>query len=265
MPPERLQKIIAEAGIASRRAGEQMIVDGRVSVNGVVVKELGSRADPAIDEVCVDGHPIAQPAEHTYVALHKPAGYVTTAADELGRPIVLDLLPPALPRLFPVGRLDLDTEGLLLLTDDGDLAQLLAHPSHGVEKEYIALVRGVPAERALRRLQAGVMLDGTPTAPAMVRTADRRPPAGRDTWLRIVLHEGRRRQIRRMCDAIGHPVLRLRRVRIGPLKLGDLAMGEWRRLSRAEVAALKAAATAERPRRRPSTPKRPAPPSRRAV
>ncbi len=245
MPTERLQKIIAAAGIASRRAAEEMITSGRVSVNGAVVSVLGARADPAIDEVRVDGRPIRRPVEHTYIALHKPPGYVSTTADERGRPTVIDLLPETLPRLYPVGRLDLESEGLLLLTDDGDLAQTLTHPRHGVEKEYLALVRGAPTGRALARLSAGVMIDGRPTAPASIRVIDRREGLhGRpdELWLRIAIREGRNRQVRRMCEAVGHPVVRLRRVRIGPLKLGDLAPGDWRRLTKREVAALRTAA-----------------------
>ncbi len=248
MSAERLQKILSAAGVASRRDAEEMMLAGRVSVNGAVVRELGARADPAVDDVRVDGTPIARPAEHTYVALHKPAGYVTTVADERGRPTVLHLLPETLPRLYPIGRLDLDTEGLLILTDDGDLTQRLTHPSFGVEKEYLALVRGVPNATALTRLRRGVALDDGPTAPAYVRSADRRdvsPEGAGPTWLRIIIHEGRKRQVRRMCEAIGHPVLRLRRVRVGPLKLGDLRPGEWRRLTKGEVAALRTAAAAQ--------------------
>ncbi|MSQ61086.1 MAG: rRNA pseudouridine synthase [Dehalococcoidia bacterium] len=241
MPVERLQKILSSAGIASRRDAEVMIVAGRISVNGEPVRELGSRADPERDDIRVDGKPVALPKKRTTIALNKPVGYVTTMSDERGRPTVLDLLPDSLPRLFPVGRLDLDSEGLLLMTNDGDLAQRLTHPGHGAQREYLVMVEGVPDEAALDRLRyGGVVLNDRRTADAFVRPVDKRQVVreGGGSWLRIGLREGRNRQIRRMCMAIGHPVLRLRRVRIGPVRLGDLPPGEWRPLTPGELRSL---------------------------
>ena len=241
MPAERLQKVLSSAGIASRRDGEAMIVAGRISVNGEIVRELGSRADPERDDIRVDGKPVTLPKKRTTIALNKPVGYITTMSDERGRLTVVDLLPDSLPRLFPVGRLDGDSEGLLLMTNDGDLAQRLTHPGHGAQREYLVLVEGVPDEQSLDRLRyGGVILNDRRTAQAFVRPVDRRYP-GREsdsTWLRIGVREGRNRQIRRMCLAIGHPVLRLRRVRIGPIRLGDLPLGEWRPLTPGELRSL---------------------------
>ena len=229
---ERLQKILSRAGVASRRAAEELISAGRVTVNGRVAS-LGDRADPAADAVAVDGVRLGVAPGLVYYLLNKPRGVVTTASDPQGRPTVVDLVP-AEPRVFPVGRLDADTEGLLLLTNDGDLTQRLTHPSHGVEKEYLAEVEGRPAPGALRRLRQGVELDDGLTAPARVSLAA--PGA-----LRIVIHEGRNRQVRRMCDAVGHPVVRLVRVRIGPLRDTRLRPGKWRPLDQKEVRALEAA------------------------
>jgi 23S rRNA pseudouridine2605 synthase len=248
MPPKRLQKVLAGAGIASRRACEQMIADGRVWVNGRLVTQPGSRADPSRDTITVDGIPIGPRQTPVFLIVHKPAGYVTTARDDRGRPSVLDLVYKTRERVFPVGRLDMDSEGLLLLTNDGELAQRLTHPRHEVEKEYLALVRGQPDEHALRQLRRGIDLDGRPTAPAdveIVRTPDGRPaPAGR-SWLRLVLHEGRKRQVRLMCEAAGYPVERLIRVRIGPLRLRGLVPGRVRELTDDEVSRLRAAAGLE--------------------
>lgn len=228
---ERLQKVLARAGVASRRAAEEMIRQGRVSVNGRVVTEVGTKVRPDLDVVAVDGKPIAGRQHLVYLAMNKPAGYVSTAADTHGRPTVLDLVPVG-ARVYPVGRLDLDTEGLLLLTNDGDFAYLVTHPKHALEKEYRALVRGRPGPEALEKLRRGVEIDGRKTAPATVEVVSSLPTA---TWLRIVLHEGRKRQVRRMCEAVGHPVLTLRRVRIGPIELGSLPPGAVRELTAAEV------------------------------
>jgi 23S rRNA pseudouridine2605 synthase len=242
VPRERLQKVLARAGIASRRAAEALIAAGRVTVNGVVVDRLGSTVDPSTDVVAVDGARIALQPLRTYLLLHKPPGYLSTARDERGRPIVLDLLPPDVTtRVYPVGRLDRDSEGLLLLTDDGELTHRLTHPRFGLEKEYLALVRGRPKSDALRRLRDGIVIDGRPTAPARVEIArdvalPRRP---RETWLRIVLREGRKRQVRLMCAAVGHPVSRLIRIREGPLTLGDLPPGAVRRLTPEETDAMR--------------------------
>jgi 23S rRNA pseudouridine2605 synthase len=229
---ERLQKVLARAGIGSRRACEELIGDGRVTVNGEVAV-LGARVDPASDEIEVDGTlvPVAEGLVH-YV-LNKPAGVVTTMSDPHGRPTVADLVPP-LPRVFPVGRLDAETEGLLIVTNDGPLAHRLTHPSFGIEKEYVAVVTGTPRPADVRALRRGVTLDDGPTAPARVNVMG-------PSTLRITIHEGRNRQVRRMCDAVGLPVLRLVRTRVGPISDRRLRPGAWRELSTREVHALAAA------------------------
>ena len=231
---ERLQKVLASAGIASRRDCEELIGAGRVSVNGKVVVVPGTRVDPEQDEIAVDGQPIGKINPRTYVMLHKPAGVVSTAEDPHGRPTVVAMVDlPA--RLFPIGRLDYDSEGLLLLTDDGELTQRLTHPSYQVEKEYRALLDQAPSPEALREWRSGVLLDNIPTAPAWVDVLER----GEDgVWVRVVLHEGRKRQIREVARLLGYDVLRLIRVREGPVLLGDLPAGEWRRLTDDEVEAL---------------------------
>ncbi|MBM3660142.1 MAG: rRNA pseudouridine synthase [Actinobacteria bacterium] len=239
---ERLQKVLARAGFGSRRACEELIAAGRVQVDGQVAV-LGDRVDPMSAAIAVDGVAVASRPGLVHYVCNKPRGVVTTAHDPQGRPTVMGLVPPE-PRVFPVGRLDLDTEGLLLLTNDGDLAQLLTHPRHGVEKTYLAEVEGVPSPAALRRLREGVDLDDGPTAPA--RAALVQAAAGDRTTsaVEITIHEGRNRQVRRMCDAIGHPVQRLVRTRIGPLHDARLAPGEWRTLEPREVRALYEAADA---------------------
>jgi 23S rRNA pseudouridine2605 synthase len=227
---ERLQKVLAAVGWGSRRVCEELIAAGRVTVNGEVA-ELGRRVDVEHDLIEVDGAPVGVKPGLVYLLLNKPAGVVTTARDPQGRPTVVSLVPAA-PRVFPVGRLDVDTEGLLLLTNDGELANRVAHPSHGVEKEYLVDVeRGRVSPGALRRLREGIELDDGLTAPAKVT----QPQPG---VLRIAIHEGRNRQVRRMCDAIGHPVRRLVRVRIGPLSDRRLRPGQWRPLTPAELKAL---------------------------
>jgi 23S rRNA pseudouridine2605 synthase len=228
----RLQKILAQAGVGSRRVCEELIAAGRVTVNGHPAR-LGDRAHPDHDVIAVDGGPVATREGLVYRLLNKPAGVVTTASDPQGRPTVIDLIPPE-PRVFPVGRLDAATEGLLLLTNDGALAHRLTHPSFGVEKEYLAQVKGEPSRGALRALRQGVELDDGITAPAAV---SRRGP----NLIRITIHEGRNRQVRRMCEAVGHPVVRLVRTRIGPLRTGDLRPGQHRQLSASERRALEAA------------------------
>lgn len=243
---ERLQKVLARAGLASRRAAEDLIESGRVTVNGEVAA-LGRRVDVDGDRVAVDGVPLAIRPGLVYYLLNKPAGVVSTASDPEGRPTVVELVP-AEPRVHSVGRLDAATEGLLLLTNDGELTQHLTHPRFGVDKEYIAQVEGRPSPGAVRRLREGVDLDDGRTAPARVALV------APDT-LRLVIHEGRNRQIRRMCDAVGHPVLRLVRTRIGPLADRRLPPGAWRELTQTEVRALAEAASAEAPkprRRRPA-------------
>ena len=237
--PARLQKLLSAAGVASRRAAEQLISEGRVTVNGRTVREPGTRADPLSDDVRVDGRRIARKVRRRYLALHKPRGYVTTRSDPHRRKTVLDLIPDVREYVYPVGRLDYDSEGLLLLTNDGALAAVLTHPRHAVTRVYEALVRGVPSGARLRRLAAGVEIDGRPTAPAQVRLLHGGAPGRSDEALvRIVVREGRNRQVRRMFDAIGHPVRRLRRTRLGPVSLRGLPPGAARELTPAEVGAL---------------------------
>jgi 23S rRNA pseudouridine2605 synthase len=235
---ERLQKVLARAGIGSRRACEELIAEGRVTVNGHVAV-LGRRVDPTTDEVELDGALVVVDDALVHYLLNKPAGVVTTAADPQGRPTVVGLVP-AEPRVFPVGRLDAATEGLLVMTNDGPLAHRLTHPRFGVEKEYVAEVEGRPAPRAVRALRQGVELEDGPTAPARVALVS-------PSVLRITIHEGRNRQVRRMCDAVGHPVTRLVRTRVGPIADRRLPPGRWRALTPDEVAALARAAGAQSP------------------
>jgi 23S rRNA pseudouridine2605 synthase len=244
--PERLQKIISAAGVASRRLAEELITQGRVAVNGKTVTTLGTKADPARDEIKVDGRRIREQKRKRYILLYKPRGYVTTRSDPEGRPTVMDLLKGVKEYVYPVGRLDYDTEGLLILTNDGDLAAHLTHPRHEVEKVYEARVKGVPEEKDLERLALGIVIDGRRTAPAKIRIPDR--PAkttasgAEQTFVEIVLHEGRQRQVRRMFDSIGHPVVRLRRVRIGPIVDEQIPIGHWRELDAQELTKLRRAA-----------------------
>ena len=236
---ERLQKVLAAVGFGSRRACEELIADGRVTVDGQVA-ELGKRVDTRTAQVAVDGVPVSVRPGLVYYLLNKPRGVVTTAADPQGRPTVLDLVPRE-PRVFPVGRLDADTEGLLVLTNDGDLAHRLAHPSFGVEKEYLVEVETLPSPGELRRLRKGVLLEDGVTAPAKASLV---PPRG----IRLAIHEGRNRQVRRMCAALGHPVVRLVRTRIGPLSDRSLRPGTWRPLHPDEVRALEQSVAARRSR-----------------
>ncbi len=283
---DRLQKILSRAGIASRRASEQLILAGRVTVNGVTVRALGTKADVTRDDIRVDGRRVRAVPHHRYVLLNKPRGYVSTRTDPQRRPTVLDLVRDIREYIYPVGRLDFDSEGLLLLTSDGDLAARLMHPRHGVPRVYHARVLGIPDEHDLERLRRGMVIDGAPTAPVRVRVAaagprqrsahgeagagaraersgpaprrrtrDSRSPGSRPpvaartetTLLEIELREGRNRQVRKMCDAIGHPVVHLARVAIGPIRDSRLKAGEWRELSEAEIARLRAAP--QQPRR----------------
>jgi 23S rRNA pseudouridine2605 synthase len=241
----RLQKILSAAGIASRRAAERLILDGRVTVNGNTITALGTRADAAVDDIRVDGRRVKAPAARRYILLNKPRGYITSRSDPERRPTVIDMLARKGLKdyIYPVGRLDYDSEGLLILTSDGELAAQLTHPSHGVDREYQVRVRGVPDRHSLDRLARGVVIEGRRTSPAgvrLIRTIE--SAGGAQALLSLVIHEGRKRQVRHMCDAIGHPVVWLRRVRIGPIKDERLAVGEFRELTRSEIAALKRAA-----------------------
>lgn len=232
---ERLQKLLSACGVASRRTAEGYIEAGRVTVNGSVAR-LGDKADPARDRVEVDGKSVRPVGEHTYILLHKPRGYVTTLSDEKGRRTVAELVSACGARVWPVGRLDLDSEGLLLMTDDGELTHTLLHPSHGVEKEYLVSVTG-DVDAALPILRGPMSLDGVPLAAAGVEVL-RREGGGR-ACLSVVIHEGKNRQVRRMCAAAGLEVRRLKRVREGTLALGELPPGRWRRLTGEEVARLR--------------------------
>lgn len=227
---ERIQKLLSAAGACSRRQGEEYLQAGRVTVNGAVAR-LGEKADPDRDEIALDGVPLRPAARHTYLMLHKPAGYVTTLSDDKGRRTVAGLVAGCGARVWPVGRLDYASEGLLLLTDDGDLTQRLTHPSHEIEKEYHVTVTG-DVTAALPVLRGPMELDGRPLSPARVDVlAPQR--------LRVVIHQGLNRQVRRMCELAGLDVTRLVRVREGDLRLGALPKGKWRRLTPAEVAELK--------------------------
>jgi len=232
---ERLQKILSQAGIASRRASEQLMRDGRVTVNGTTILELGTKADASRDDIRVDGRRIKIPERHLYLLLNKPRGYVTTRSDPQKRPTVIDLLKGVRDYVYPVGRLDYDSEGLLILTNDGDLAARLTHPRHGVPRVYEASVLGIPDEHDLKRLAKGVTIEGERTGPAEVVSLG-------PSRLRITVREGRNRQVRKMCDAIGHPVEELRRVAIGPIRDHKLKTGYWRELTAAEVQRLRKAA-----------------------
>lgn len=243
----RLQKLLSMAGTASRRAAESLILEGRVEVNGEIVRTLGARADPDRDAIRVDGRRLRFDTRPRYIVLHKPRGYVTTRNDPQGRRTVMDLLYGVRESVYPVGRLDYDSEGLLLLTSDGDLAARLTHPRHGIERVYEAVVAGTPDARALDALRRGVVIEGRPTSPAEVRAGEpirrgRQPT----TLLTLTLREGRNRQVRKMCAAVGHPVRRLTRVRLGPIRLADLPPGRWRDLTPREIAALKASGATER-------------------
>lgn len=236
---ERLARYLAHAGIASRRHAEILIEAGRVRVNGQAVTEQGSRIDPEHDSITVDGKLVEFTGKLVYILLNKPAGYVSTANDPQKRPTVLDLLPPELRRLrvYPVGRLDIDTSGLLLLTNDGDFALHLTHPRYSMDKHYRALIKGCPPEKELNTLRRGVDIVEDKgghhrTSPAQVNLYKR---ADGNCWLSLTIHEGHKRQVRRMLTAIGFPVLELKRVGIGSLELGDVAVGKWRYLTEAEV------------------------------
>lgn len=236
---ERLQKILSSAGVASRRLSEELIVQGRVSVNGKTVTELGTKADPSVDEIKVDGRRIKVEQRRRYILLNKPRGYITTRSDPQGRPTVMDLMKGVREYVYPVGRLDYDSEGLLILTNDGELAARLTHPRHEVEKVYEARVKGIPDEHTLDRLAKGVTIEGRRTAPARLRASEPFVKgSGEQTVIEITIHEGRQRQVRQMFDSVGHPVVRLRRVRIGPIVDPDIPPGHWRELTPREISLL---------------------------
>jgi 23S rRNA pseudouridine2605 synthase len=244
MARERLQKILSRAGVASRRAAEQMILEGRVEVNGKVVRELGSRADPEVDTIRVDGQPVARVEEKIHLLLYKPPNVVTTLSDPEGRRSVGDLLKSLKVRVFPVGRLDYDAEGALLLTNDGDLAHKLAHPRWGVPRTYRAKVKGFPSEEALERMKRGVRLeDGT--ARALEVEVER--TLLRNAWIRLVVSEGRHHLVKRLCEAVGHPVDRLIRLDYAGVGIEKMEPGDLRFLSPGEVRKLQAAVRKEAP------------------
>jgi len=233
---ERLQKVLAKAGIASRRESEKLIEEGRVMVNSKIVTQLGTKVDPTRDAIQVDGKRISLKKPYRYLLLYKPAGYLTTFKTEEPKPTLADLLPKIPARVFPVGRLDFNSEGLVFLTDDGELAYLLQHPKFEVPKVYEVRVHGIPDEAALSRLSKGVRLEDGKTGPARIELIRK---TGKNAWLRMILFEGKKREVRRMCEAIGHPVSRLRRIALGPLTLRGLQKGEYRYLTSEEIASLK--------------------------
>ena len=230
---QRLQKLLSHAGIASRRAAEKLIAEGRVSVNGTTIREMGIKADPQVDDIRVDGRRVKGAERLRYILLYKPTGYVTTRSDPQRRRTVMDLLHGVREYVYPVGRLDYDTEGLLLLTNDGDLAATLTHPRHEVARTYEARVAGMPEAEALEQLRRGIPLDGRRTMLMNKR------PTDREGVLRVTIREGRNRQVRRMLEAVGHPVRALRRTAFGPIADRRLKPGDWRELRAEEVRALK--------------------------
>ena len=261
----RLQKILSTAGVASRRAAEALILQGRVTVNAKTVTELGSKADPERDDIRVDARRVKAPGRRRYFLLYKPRGYITSRSDPQHRPTVIDILARHGIRdyVYPVGRLDYESEGLLILTSDGELAALLTHPSHGVGREYEVRVLGAPDDHEIERIARGVVIDGRRTMPADVqRTKVFETRGGVETMLSMVVHEGRNRQVRKMCEAVGHPVVRLRRVAIGSITDARLRPGDFRELSEEEVATLKKNAgrlrTSPTPGAPPARPRTPA-------
>lgn len=228
----RLQKYMAQSGVASRRKSEEIILEGRVKVNGKVIKKLGTTINPEKDIVSVDNKSIERESKKVYIMLNKPEGYVTTLKDRHSEKIVLDLVNGIDERIFPVGRLDLDTSGLLLMTNDGDLTQKLTHPSYEVPKKYIAVVEGIPNSKKLARFRKGLKIDGRMTAEAYIKVLKKHKDS---SVLEISIHEGRNRQVRKMCEYIRHPILELQRIAVGELTLNDLKAGEWRYLTEKEV------------------------------
>lgn len=232
----RLQKFIANSGVTSRRKAEELIKEGRVKVNGKIINKLGTKINPECDIVEVDGKRIEIVKKKIYVLLNKPEGYVTTLKDSHNDNIVLDLIKGINQRIFPVGRLDKDTSGLLIMTNDGDLAYKLTHPSHGVWKKYIVLVKGHPSKKEIEKIRKGIYIDGKKTSKAYVKLIKK---YDRTSKLEISIHEGRNRQIRKMCEHIGHPVISLKRIAIGNININGLKKGQWRYLTKDEINYLK--------------------------
>ncbi len=232
----RLNKFLAQAGVASRREVDKMIVEGRITVNGRVVRILGTKIDDEKDRVELDGKRVEKEEEMIYLMLNKPPGYLVTLKDPFRRPTIKELLPSLKERIYPVGRLDYDSEGLLLLTNNGELAHRLAHPRYRVPKNYVVEVKGVPKSSKISRLERGVYIDGKKTAPARIAKLS---GSAKKTLLRIEIHEGRKREVKRMFEAVGHRVLRLKRIGFGGLRLSKLQTGKWRFLTRKEVDSLK--------------------------
>ena len=231
----RIQKILSQSGIASRRKGEKLLTDGRITVNGKVITQLGAKADPTKDHIKVDGKPIKKKEGLIYLLLNKPRGYVTTLSDDRNRPTVCDLIKKVKERIFPVGRLDFNTEGLLLMTNDGILAQGLSHPLNQIRKVYLARVKGIPDEKKIKRLAKGIKIKGEHLTPLKV-SLER--VTGKNCWLKFVLIQGKNRQIHLLCEAIGHSVSKLKRIKYGFLNLRGLKLGEYRRLDNEEITAL---------------------------
>ena len=229
---ERLQKVMAELGVASRRKCEELILQGKVMVNGQIVTELGTKVDKQSVIIHVEGIQITNKTEKIYVLLNKPVGYITSSHDQFNRPTVLDLVSQIDIRLYPVGRLDYDTEGLIILTNDGNLTYKITHPSHNITKTYTAQVKGRVHEEAIMIFNNGILIEEYKTAPAKLEILKY---IDNDTLVNITIHEGRNRQVRKMCDAIGHKVLKLKRINIGSLELGSLKTGQWRFLNKEEI------------------------------
>ncbi|WP_024834325.1 pseudouridine synthase [Ruminiclostridium josui] len=230
----RLQKFLAHAGIASRRKAEEMIKQGRVAVNNVIVENMGVTVS-SNDVVTVDGVPVITEEKKVYIMLNKPVGFVSTSKDQFGRPTVIDLVKDVEMRIYPVGRLDYDTSGLILLTNDGDFTYRLTHPKHEINKVYEAVISGFPKDNEIKRFEAGLKIEDYQTSPAKFLVLDKQ---GVNTLVRITIHEGKNRQVRKMCEAIGHKVLTLKRIQIGPIALGNLPEGKWRHLSDNEIKTL---------------------------
>lgn len=232
----RLQKYLAMCGVASRRKSEKMILQGRVKVNGKVIDKLGYKINPDIDVILVDNKQVIKKENYIYIALNKPEGYITTVKDQFNRPTVLDLVKSINERIYPIGRLDYDTSGLLLLTNDGDLTYKLTHPKHEIEKVYIAKIKGVPTEKKLNKFRKGLKIDNYVTSKAKIEVLKKYNDY---SIVKIAIHEGKNRQIRKMCKKINHPVIKLKRIAIGKIELGNLKKGSWRYLSKEEISYLK--------------------------